>query len=134
MSEVVAQEVVAPVAAPVKKVKKTPSANPKPKATHPKFPEMIAEALKKLNEKSGSSRHAIVKYIMATYNIEEKITNKHTKVALRAGVQNNNLKQSKGTGVTGSFKLGDAAKLKEKLAEKEAKKKARSTQTKESCC
>lgn len=63
-------------AAPAKKVVK-PKAAAKPKtakaakpaANHPRFLDMIVDALRKLNEKSGSSRQAIVKYIVATYHI-----------------------------------------------------------------
>jgi len=116
----------APVAsvAPDAKVAKV-KAPPKAKPTHPKFFDMIAESLKKLGEKSGSSRQAIVKYIMANYAIDEKTCNQHTKLALKAGVKSGNLKQSKGTGASGSFKLGEAAKLKEKLAAKKAAKAAK---------
>ncbi len=125
MSEAIAQvntPVVESIPTKEVKVKKTST---KPKPSHPKFFDMITEALKKLNEKTGSSRIAIVKYIMANYSIDEKTANKHTKVALKNGVKNNNFKQSTGNGVNGSFKIGDAVKLKEKAAEKEAKRKAK---------
>lgn len=35
----------------------------KAKARHPKYSEMVEEAIKFLNEKGGSSRQAIAKYI-----------------------------------------------------------------------
>ena len=71
-------------------------------------------------ERGGSSRQAILKYICKHYNVgkDEKVVNQHLKMALRAGVKNGNLKQSKGTGASGSFRLG------EKKAEKKPKKKA----------
>ncbi len=61
-----------------------------------------------------------MKYICKHYNVgkDEKVVNQHLKMALRAGVKNGNLKQSKGTGASGSFRLG------EKKAEKKPKKAA----------
>jgi outer membrane biosynthesis protein TonB len=40
----------------------------------------------------------------------------HLKLSLRAGVKNKSLKQSKGTGASGSFQIGEAVKPKKKLA------------------
>jgi histone H1/5 len=42
--------------------------------------------------------------------------NVHLKLSLRAGVKNKSLKQSKGTGASGSFKIGEVVKPKKKLA------------------
>jgi len=81
---------------------------------------MTTEAIRKLDEKTGSSRQAIVKYIIATYALEAKLANQHTKVALKNAVKNGALKQSKGVGASGSFKLGDALKNKDKAAAKKA--------------
>ena len=39
--------------------------------------------------------------------------NVHLKLSLRAGVKNKSLKQSKGTGASGSFKIGEVVKPKE---------------------
>jgi histone H1/5 len=101
-----------PIVKAVKQVKKAATATiAKPKATHPTFFIMISEALKALNEpRSGSSRQGIIKYIMSTYGLEEKFVNTHTKLALKMGVKSGNLKQVKGVGASGSFKLGDVAK------------------------
>lgn len=89
-----------------KKVVKTASAD------HPKYSEMIKQALMALKERGGSSRQAVLKYIMANFNVgrDEASVNTHLKMALRAGVKNSSLKQSKGTGATGSFRLGEAEK------------------------
>jgi hypothetical protein len=83
-----------------------------PNSDHPKYSEMIKQALATLKERGGSSRHAVLKYIMANFNVgkDENVINSHLKVALRAGVKNSSFKQSKGTGATGSFKLGTEAK------------------------
>ncbi len=60
-------------------------------------------------ERGGSSRQAILKYIMKHYNVgkDEKTVNNHLKLALRAGVKNKSLKQRKGTGASGSFSVGE---------------------------
>jgi histone H1/5 len=39
--------------------------------------------------------------------------NARLKLALRAGVKNKNLKQAKGTGASGSFRIGDVKAAKE---------------------
>ncbi|KAI0219631.1 hypothetical protein LSAT2_028836, partial [Lamellibrachia satsuma] len=91
---------------------KKAAAKPKKPAAHPKYTEMIAAALGSLKERGGSSRQAILKYIMKSYNVgkDERIVNQHLKMALRAGVKNSGLKQAKGTGASGSFRLGEKAK------------------------
>lgn len=59
-------------------------------------------------ERGGSSRLAILKYIMKKYHLgqDEKLVNAHLKLALRSGIKNGSLKQSKGTGAAGSFRIG----------------------------
>ena len=84
----------APKAAP--KAKK--ASKPKKPAAHPKYSEMIAKAVADLKERGGSSRQAILKYIMKNFNVgkEEKAVNSRLKLALRSGVKKGGLKQSKG--------------------------------------
>lgn len=96
--------------------------NKKP-ADHPKYNEMIRQALSTLKERGGSSRQAILKYVMKNFKVgnDEHVVNQHLKMALRAGVKNDSLKQSKGSGASGSFRLGAEAK-KEKPAAKKVKK------------
>ena len=108
----------APVAVPKKKASK-----PKVPAAHPKYSEMVAKALSELKERGGSSRQAILKYIMDNFKVndDDKKVNTHLKLALRAGVKNGSLMQPKGSGASGSFKLNAEAK---KKAEKKPKKKA----------
>jgi len=78
-------------------------------ASHPKYAEMIKAALQTLNDRGGSSRAAILKYVLANYKITEPTTaNQHLKVALKNGVASQLFKQTKGTGASGSFKLGTA--------------------------
>jgi len=53
-------------------------------ASHPKYAEMIKAALQTLNDRGGSSRAAILKYVLANYKITEPTTaNQHLKVALK---------------------------------------------------
>ena len=60
-------------------------------------------------ERGGSSRQALLKYIMNNYKLgnNEKGINAYLKIALMARVKNKTLKQSKGVGASGSFKLGN---------------------------
>lgn len=85
---------------------------------HPKYSEMVHQALSSLKERGGSSRQAVLKYIMKNFSVgvDENVVNTHLKMALRAGVKNATLKQSKGSGATGSFRLGEEAKKKPKTA------------------
>lgn len=113
----------APVAAAStsSKTKKVAASKPKAKS-HPTYLAMAEEAIKQQNEKHGSSRIAILNYIASTYSIDKKQANNGLKNALKSGVESGALKQTKGVGANGSFKIGDGAK---KEAQKEAKKEAR---------
>lgn len=113
----------APAAAKKKKASKSKSKKP---ASHPKFREMVIEAITALKERNGSSRQAILNYITKHYDVDKSVNN-HLKMTLRAGVKNATLKQIKGTGASGSFKLGD--KGKDKPAKK-AKKSGTAASTK----
>jgi histone H1/5 len=126
MSVVVEQ---APPVELVKKPSKPKVAKPPP--AHPKYAQMVAEAIASLKERGGSSRQAILKHIMANFNVgdNENAVNGRLKLALKAGVKNSTLRQSKGTGASGSFKLGEKPKAppKKKVApvKKESKSKVK---------
>ena len=79
---------------------------------HPKYSAMIADAITKLKERGGSSRQAILKFILAHYKVGSEINkiNARIKVSLKSGVKSGFLKQSRGTGAAGSFRLGDKKK------------------------
>jgi len=83
-------------------------------------------------ERGGSSRQAILKYIVKHYNVghDERLVNAHLKLALRAGVKNGTLKQAKGTGASGSFRVGDKKEKAEKPKKKKVVKKAKAKKPK----
>merc|ERR1712226_918192 len=102
----------APAKAAPKAPKKKAASKPKVPPAHPKYSEMIKQAVSALKERGGSSRQAILKYICKNFKVgsDESKVNTHLKLAPRAGVKNNSLKHAKGSGASGSFKLGEAAK------------------------
>ena len=79
--------------------------SPKPKkaaaksapSAHPPYLEMVIAAVKALKERSGSSRQAILKYILANYAVgtDPKAANLHLKQALKRGVTSGALKNTK---------------------------------------
>merc|ERR1712072_896230 len=107
----------APAKKAEKKVKKAP-------ADHPKYADMIAAAIGTLKERSGSSRQAIVKYVAGNYKVGDS-AGTHVKLALKRGVVAGQLKQVKGSGASGSFKLAEKPKATKKkpAAKKVAAKK-----------
>lgn len=110
-------------AAPKVAKAKKPS-KPKAPAAHPTYLVMASAAISSLKERTGSSRQAILKYIMANYKLgnDSKPVNARLKVALRNGTKKGVLKNAKGTGATGSFKLAEKpAKAKKAKAPKKAK-------------
>lgn len=117
------------VPTPTKKGGEKKKAAAKKPAAHPKYSEMIAAAVGALKERSGSSRQAILKYISANYKVSDS-AGTHVKLALKRGVAGGALKQVKGTGASGSFKLAEKPKKvvkktpKKPAAKKVVKKKA----------
>ena len=120
MSDTAAAPSPAKKKVPAKKVAKKP-------ATHPKYGEMINTAIASLKERSGSSRQAISKYIKGNFKVGDN-ADSHLKLALKRAVAAGNLKQVKGTGASGSFKLSETkpkkAVKKKAAAKKPAAKKA----------
>ena len=91
---------------------KSDISRPRKVAVHPKYAEMVQTAITSLKERGGSSRQAILKYIIKNFTVgnDENLINSHVKKALKAGIDNNSLKQAKGTGASGSFRLGEVKK------------------------
>merc|ERR1711913_263125 len=99
------------MSAPAKKAAKKPAAKP----LHPPYAVMIASAIKALKERGGSSRQAILKYILANNKIADADKAKvRAKLAIRKM-----LAAKKLIPVKGSFKLAkEPAKPKKKKAKK----------------
>lgn len=66
-------------------------------AAHPPYLEMVVKAVTALKERNGSSRQAILKYIMANFAVgaDPKAANLHLKQALKRGVTSGALKNTK---------------------------------------
>lgn len=94
-------------------------AAPKKPAEHPTYSSMIVAAITALKERSGSSRQAIVKYICAHYKVGEN-ANVQVKLALKRCVASEQIKQVKGVGASGSFKVVQKAAPPKKVAKKKA--------------
>ena len=87
------------------------------KPKNPKYTEMVEDAIKFYNEKGGSSRQAILKYITGKYLVGENAKNQ-VKLALVKSVGKGRLVQTKGIGASGSFKLSKEVKEEAKKEEK----------------
>ena len=111
--------------------KKAKKAAPKKPAEHPKYSEMVQAAIIALKERSGSSRQAILKYIQANYKVKDN-AGQFLKQALKKGVASGALKQVKGTGASGSFRVAEKPKVAKKPKAKKpaAKKPAKKTPSK----
>ncbi|XP_063886218.1 late histone H1-like [Scylla paramamosain] len=112
--------------------KKTKKAGAKKTASHPKYSAMIATAITALKERGGSSRQAILKYIVANNSVDEKSAATQLKLALKRGVAAGTLKQVKGAGASGSFRISKPEEPKaavKKPAKKAAAKKPAAKKT-----
>merc|ERR1712096_359481 len=93
-------------------------------ATHPKYAVMIAAAITALKDRSGSSRQAILKYIVANNKVDAAKSAVQVRLALKRGLAKGTLKPARKSGKgSGSFKLVKVAK--KKKAKKPKKKKAK---------
>ncbi|XP_043924668.1 histone H1.0-like [Protopterus annectens] len=88
----------APAAKPKRsKVSKKP-------ANHPKYSDMIIAAVKADKSRSGSSRQSIQKYVKSHYKVGEN-ADAQVKLSLRRLVTSGALRQTKGVGASGSFRV-----------------------------
>lgn len=86
-----------------------PTASKETAPEHPKYKDMVIKALTVLQEKGGSSRLKILRFIVSQFNVaDEARANTHLKLALKNAVSDGTLIQSSGTGAAGSFRLSDA--------------------------
>ena len=106
-------------ASPKKKVAR----KAKKPATHPPVAQMVIAAIKALKERKGSSLAAIKKYIAANYKCDVAKLAPHIRRFVKKAVADGRLKQTKGAGAAGSFRIGSLPKPKK--AKKPKKKKAK---------
>merc|ERR1712203_592637 len=107
-------------AAAAPKAKKAPAA-------HPKYSVMIATAITALKNRTGSSRAAIIKYIVANNKVDAASAAVQVRLALKRGVAKGALKTAAASGKNaGSYKLEKAEKpaKAKKAPKKPAAKKA----------
>lgn len=74
---------------------------------HPKYSDMIVAAIRADPQRAGSSRQSIQKYVKAHYAVGDN-ADAQTKLALRRLVAAGVLKQTRGVGASGSFRLARA--------------------------
>ena len=103
------------------------AAKPKAPAAHPKYSVMIAAAITALKSRTGSSRQAIIKYIVANYKVDAAKAGVQVRLALKRGVAKGALKLAKESGKgAGCYKVVKVEKPKKvKKAKKPAAKKAK---------
>ena len=99
--------------------KKAAPKKPKVAPAHPPVAEMVTAAITALKDRKGSSLAAIKKYVAGNYKVDMDRIAPFIRRFLKAAVEKGALKQTKGTGAAGSFKLGEQPKpKKEKVAKK----------------
>merc|ERR1712086_416496 len=103
------------MSAPAPKVKKAPAA-------HPKYSVMIATAITTLKDRTGSSRQAILKSIVANNKVDAAKAAVQVRLALKRGVAKGALKMARASGKgAGSYKVVKVEKPK-KAKKPKAKK------------
>lgn len=106
-------------AASPKKAKK-----PAKKADHPPVASMVDAAIKNLKERKGSSLAAIKKYIAANYKVDVAKLAPFIRRYVKKAVADGKLSQTKGSGASGSFKIGKDTDEKKVTKVKKTPKKA----------
>merc|ERR1711990_362202 len=102
----------------------TKDSKAKAPAAHPTYLAMITAAIPALKERTGSSRQAILKYIVANYKVDAAKAAVATRLALKAGVAKGVIKNAKETGKgAGKFKVVKTEKPRKTEAKKPATKK-----------
>merc|ERR1712210_111414 len=95
-------------------------------AAHPKYSVMIAAAVTALKDRTGSSRAAILKHVVANNKVDAAKAATQVRLALKRGVAKGALKMASAKGKNaGSYKLVKVEKPKKvKKVKKPAAKKA----------
>jgi len=91
------------------------------KSNKPSYLEMFCEAIEQLGEKKGSSRHAVVQYMVENHDLTEgNALNTHLKRAIESAIKENKIEEISGrSGLLGKWKL---AKTKSKTTSKSSVK------------
>ncbi|KAM6095707.1 histone H1.0 [Chlamydotis macqueenii] len=95
-------------------------------AAHPSYSDMIAAAIRAEKSRGGSSRQSIQKYIKSHYKVGQH-ADVQIKLSIRRLLAAGVLKQTKGVGASGSFRLAKADKAKKSPARKRKKVARKST-------
>jgi histone H1/5 len=77
----------------------------RPTLGHPSTAVMVTAAIKTLNDKKGTTLHAIKKYLAVHYQIDSTKSAPYIRRYLKAAVTKGDLIQTNGTGANGKFKL-----------------------------
>merc|ERR1712080_680769 len=114
-------------AAPKTKKPAAPKTKRMPKtagpAAHPKYSDMVVTAIQALKSRTGSSRQAILKHVIANNNVNADQASNHVKLAIKKGLDKGILRATKDSGKgAGSFKITEDHKQTMKDQEKRAKK------------
>ncbi|NXA06722.1 H5 protein, partial [Sapayoa aenigma] len=113
-----------PAPAPATKPKRARSAR-RP-AAHPTYSDMITAAIRADKSRGGSSRQSIQKYVKSHYKVGQH-ADVQIRLAIRRLLAAGVLKQAKGVGASGSFRLAKASKAKKSPVKKRKKAARRST-------
>merc|ERR1712088_426311 len=103
------------------------AAKPKSAPAHPTYKAMSVAAITALKDRTGSSRQAILKYIVANYKVGEAArAGKLLNAALKKAVAGGALKMAAAPGKknSGCYKVAEKPKVEKKKAKKPAKKPA----------
>ncbi|XP_047476772.1 late histone H1-like [Penaeus chinensis] len=73
----------------------------------PTYLAMVLEAVLALDDRRGSSRQSIVKYIAYQFGLDAKKSGGRVNQALKKALEMGILRQTSGSGVVGSFKIGN---------------------------
>ena len=108
--------------APAPKAKK--ASKPKVPAAHPPYATMIAAAIKGLGDKKGSSRQAILKYVVANNKVDAAKAAVRVRLALKKMIEAKKVVAAAAAGKkgAGSYTLAPAEKKAKKVKKPAAKK------------
>ncbi|XP_075384008.1 histone H1.0 [Tenrec ecaudatus] len=112
--------------APAAKPKKAKAS--KKSTDHPKYSDMIVAAIQAEKNRAGSSRQSIQKYMKSHYKVGEN-SDSQIKLSIKRLVTTGVLKQTKGVGASGSFRLAKSNEPKRLVAFKKTKKEVRKVAT-----